>query len=70
MFCKTFNYYVSFPKSRWPEIKLAEKNDPEGKRMFEELKEEFTEKYLYKNGSDKLFNDVHHELPLGMGKMS
>jgi len=68
--CKTFNLYVSFPKSRWPEIKLAEKNNPEGQRMYEELKEEFVEKYLYKNGSDKLLNDVHYELPLIIGKMS
>jgi len=68
--CKTFNLYVSFPKSRWPEIKLAEKDNPEGQRIYEELKEEFIDKYLYKNGSDKLLNDVHHELPLGMGKMS
>ena len=47
--CKTFNLYVSFPKSRWPEIKLAEKNTPEGQEIFEVLKEEFVDKYLYKD---------------------
>jgi anaerobic magnesium-protoporphyrin IX monomethyl ester cyclase len=60
--CKTFNLYVSFPKSRWPEIKKAEKNTTEGQIIYENLKEEFVEKYLYKDGQ--------HEFPVGMGKMS
>ena len=47
--CKTFNLYVSFPKSRWPEIAMAEKNTPEGQKIFEGLREEFNEKYLYKD---------------------
>ena len=37
--------------------------------MYEKLKEEFKEKYLYKD-VDKSLNDVHFELPTGLGKMS
>lgn len=42
---KTFNLYVKFPKSRWPEIEKAEKNTPEGNRIFEELKQEFVDRF-------------------------
>jgi orotidine-5'-phosphate decarboxylase len=34
------------PKSRWGEIRKAEKNTPEGNRIFEELKEEYKQKYI------------------------
>jgi len=43
---KCFNLYVKFPKSRWKEIAKAEKNDVEGKKIFNYLKEEYLEKYM------------------------
>ena len=42
---RTFNLYVKFPKSRWPDIKRAEENTPEGNRIFNELKAEFVERF-------------------------
>ena len=63
--CKTFNLYVSFPKSRWSEIKEAEEDTAYGREVFARLKAEFGEKYLYK--------DQDHEQGgyiLGRGKMS
>ena len=42
---KTFNFYVRFPESRWPEIQLAEKETPEGELIFNQLREEFIDKY-------------------------
>jgi len=43
---KCFNLYVKFPKNRWKEIERAEKNDVEGQKIFDNLKEEFLEKYM------------------------
>ena len=43
---KCFNLYVKFPKNRWKEIERAEKNDKEGNKIFDYLKEEFLEKYM------------------------
>jgi len=43
---KTFNMYVKFPESRWPQIKMAEQDTPEGRKIYTELKEEFTEKFF------------------------
>jgi len=43
---KCFNLYVKFPKSRWKEIAKAEKNDAEGDKIFNYLKEEYLEKYM------------------------
>ena len=37
------------PKSRWNDITKAEKNTPEGNRIFAELKEEYMRDYM--NGS-------------------
>jgi radical SAM superfamily enzyme YgiQ (UPF0313 family) len=45
---KTFVFYVHFPKSRWSEVKLAEKNTREGKEMYEKLGKEFY-RNKYKN---------------------
>lgn len=42
---KVFSFYIKFPESRWGDIKIAEKNDNEGKLMFEKLGKEFDEKY-------------------------
>jgi radical SAM superfamily enzyme YgiQ (UPF0313 family) len=43
---KCFNLYVKFPKNRWKEIEKAEKNDAEGDRIYNNLKQEFIEKYM------------------------
>ena len=43
---KCFVLYVKFPKSRWNDIQRAEEDTPEGKKIFKELKEEFSEKYM------------------------
>jgi len=43
---KCFVYYVKLPKSRWKDIEKAETNTPEGQKIFAELKQEYTERYL------------------------
>ena len=43
---RTFALYVRLPKDRWSEISIAEKFDEEGNRKFEELKEEYTKRWL------------------------
>jgi radical SAM superfamily enzyme YgiQ (UPF0313 family) len=49
--CKTFNLYVKFPISRWPDIKRAEAGTEEGRRIFGDLKQEFIEKYWTNDNS-------------------
>ncbi len=49
----TFNMYVKFPKHRWPEIKKAEENTSEGKKIYQELKSEF--EFLFFNEKDENF---------------
>ncbi|MBP9855350.1 MAG: B12-binding domain-containing radical SAM protein [Candidatus Omnitrophica bacterium] len=43
---KTFNMYVKFPESRWPDIRKAEEDTAEGRKIYIELKEEFTDKFF------------------------
>ncbi|MCA9399243.1 MAG: B12-binding domain-containing radical SAM protein [Candidatus Omnitrophica bacterium] len=43
---KTFNMYVKFPESRWPDIKKAEEDTPEANKIYTELKEEFTDRFF------------------------
>jgi hypothetical protein len=43
---KCFVFYVKLPKSRWKDIEKAEANTAEGEKIFGELKQEYTEKYL------------------------
>jgi len=43
---RCFVLYVTFPKSRWKDIRRAEADTPEGKKIFEELKLEYMEKYF------------------------
>ncbi len=45
---RTFSLYVKFDKSRWPEIKMAESNTPEGNKVFEALRNEYVKKYFFK----------------------
>jgi len=42
---KTFNMYVNFPESKWPDIKKAEKETEEGRRIYAELKDEYIDKF-------------------------
>ena len=60
---KTFNLYVKFPKSRWPEIKKAEANTPEANKIFYRLKEEFMENFW--KSSDHDFEEASMEKNLG-----
>lgn len=48
---KTFNFYVKFPESRWPEIKLAEEETASGRKVFDGLKKEFTERFFNVSGN-------------------
>jgi len=43
---RCFNLYVKFPKNRWKEIARAEKDDTEGNKILNFLKEEYLEKYM------------------------
>ena len=43
---RTFNFYVKFPKSEWPKIKIAEEFTKEGNEVYREYNEKFKEKYL------------------------
>jgi len=43
---KTFNLYVKFPESRWPEIKKAEGDSKEANAVYEKLKNEFKKLYF------------------------
>ena len=45
---KCFVLYVKFPKSRWNDIKRAEPNTPEGNRIYEDLRQEYFDKYSSK----------------------
>ena len=59
---KTFNMYVKFPKTRWPEIKKAEEDTPEGNKIYQELKNEFTS--LFFNEQDENFEAAAMEQQL------
>jgi len=43
---KCFVLYVTFPKERWADIRRAESDTPEGNRIFEELKQEYMDRYF------------------------
>ena len=57
---KCFVLYVKLPKNRWKDIKRAESNTPEGEKIFEELKQEYTEKFFSTETSIK---DASHNSP-------
>ena len=42
----TFALYVGFPKSRWPEIRLAEAQTEEGNQKLEELRREYVATFI------------------------
>jgi anaerobic magnesium-protoporphyrin IX monomethyl ester cyclase len=43
---KCFILYTSFPENRWKDIEKAEPDTPEGNRIFNELKQEYIDKYF------------------------
>ena len=43
---KTFALYARLPKSFWPQIKIAEKDDPEGRASFAELAKVYQERFF------------------------
>lgn len=45
---RTFVLYARFPKSRWPEIHLAEAPTDEGRGILKRLRQEYTETYMPK----------------------
>ena len=47
--CKTFNFYVKFPRSKWSTIRKAEENTEEGEKIYNDLKEEFIYKFWNKD---------------------
>ena len=66
---KCFSLYVKFPKNRWKEIEQAEKNDNEGNKIYEELREEYIEKYMPKPDADP-HGEVKDFKNLGISKDS
>ena len=51
---RCFVLYVGMPKSRWKDIAKAEKNTPEGNRIFAELKEEYKRDYMNGSAGEKV----------------
>ncbi|MFH1395265.1 MAG: radical SAM protein, partial [Candidatus Omnitrophota bacterium] len=43
---RTFSLYVRLPKAEWNKIRIAEKFDEEGNRMFEQLAKKYREEYF------------------------
>ncbi|MFH1309103.1 MAG: radical SAM protein [Candidatus Omnitrophota bacterium] len=43
---RTFSLYVRLPKTEWDKIRIAEKFDEEGNRMFKQLAEKYREEYF------------------------
>ena len=44
---RCFVIYVKLPKSRWPEVKMAEQLTPEGDRVWDELRKEVLTDYMH-----------------------
>ncbi len=64
---KCFVLYVKFPKNRWNEIRQAEQDTPEGRKILSELREECQDKYFSKNkesnsGEDPSVADLEYGL--------
>ena len=68
---RTFNMYVKFPRNRWDDIKKAEKEDEEGEKIYNELKQEFLEKYMPKPNDDPRDNSkdfIFHAKSIDLSK--
>lgn len=57
---KTFNMYVRFPETRWPEIKRAEEDTVEGRRIYDQLRAEFVERFF--NPHNEVFESAAFEI--------
>lgn len=44
---RCFILYIHFPKNRWADIRRAEYDTPEGNRIFDELKQEYLDRYFH-----------------------
>ena len=44
---RTFLPYVRFPEKEWPKIRLAEKDTPEGNKIFEEYQERYRQTFFH-----------------------
>ncbi len=60
---KCFVLYVKFPKNRWKDIERAEKNDIEGDKIYNELKQEYYEKYMPQPDADPHSTTPHKKIP-------
>ena len=58
-----FALYVKFPKNRWKDIERAEKNDIEGNKIYNELKQEYLEKYMPQSRCRPTFGTPHKKIP-------
>ena len=64
---KCFVLYVKFPKIRWKDIRRADEDTPEGRKILSELREECRDKYFAKNtGSDSGEDQSVADLEYGM----
>ena len=43
---RTFAMYVKFPKNRWKDIEKAESFDDEGNKVWNELRQEYLDRFL------------------------
>jgi anaerobic magnesium-protoporphyrin IX monomethyl ester cyclase len=50
---KTFALYVRLPKEKWPLIERAEKDDEEGNRIYDELRQDYEKEYFHKGGDEE-----------------
>ena len=65
---RCFNLYVKFPKNRWKEIARAEKDDTEGNKILNFLKEEYLEKYMPAPNDDPHGITKHKISSVGISK--
>ena len=49
---RAFTLYVKFPKSEWPNIKIAEEDTPEGAKQFARFQERYREQFFRGNQDD------------------
>lgn len=65
---KTFNMYVKFPETRWPDIRRAEADTPEAQRIYTELKEEFMDRYFDEQSQNFEEAALEKTLPVPMNQ--
>jgi anaerobic magnesium-protoporphyrin IX monomethyl ester cyclase len=63
---RCFALYVKFPKSRWKDIARAEPDNAQGNSIFEELKQEYLEKYMPDANADPR-PEIHNTADLEYG---